>query len=478
MKYALSVWVLALFVAITGSSCKKDVVVSDLGSLSFSVDTVLFDTVFTQRGTATRNFKVYNSSNKTLRITSISLANPNSQFRINVDGVAGKSFTDVDILPNDSIFVFVEATIDPNGGNSPLIVTDSILFSADGLLRDVDLVAWGQDANYFYPDTYSEYYPPYKVLEPNAVWTNNKPYVIYGYVVVDSLNSLTIEAGTKIHFHSGSGLWVYNGGQITVNGTKDQPVVFQGDRLEPAYKDLPGQWDRILINEGTKNNVFEYAVIKNALIGIQAETLMLPYNLNAPTSANKLELKNCVVQNNSALGIFARNYKIEAKNLVLTNGGQYCLGISGGGEYKFTHATIANYFTHATRNTPALFMTNAYQIGSTLYVRPIVNTHFTNCIIYGSNETEFDVEIDDRSDFVYTLENCLVKRKDALSGNNFINLTYNQEPQFKDISTFDYHLNSGSAAINLGKNLSPNFNDFDGDSRDSNTPDAGAFEFK
>lgn len=470
---------LFLFVILLSAACQKEKITNDLNSLEFSTDTVIFDTVFTQIGTATRNFKIYNRGNKTLRISSIQLANPNTPFRINVDGIAAKSFTDIDILPKDSAFVFVEATINPNGGNSPLIVTDSILFTANGVQKDVDLVAWGQDAIYYTPG--NEQYPglpPLNIIRNHEVWTNIKPIVVYGYVLVDSLYSLTIEAGTKVYFHGGSGLWIYKGASIKVNGTKEQPVIFQGDRLEPAYKDLPGQWDRIVINEGdnaSQKNEFNYATIKNGLIGLQVETLPFSYNIQAPTSPNKLELNNCIIQNHSALGLYARNFKIDASNVVVSNCGQYCVGITGGGEYNFTQVTIANYFNLGNRKTPAFYMANSYEAQpGVIQIRTITNTKFTNSIFYGGQETEFDFKID-QVPCLFTFENCLIRKKEQINDSRFTNITYNRDPLFKDVSNFDFHLNQNSAARNLG--IPTTSSDLDGNFRD-NDPDLGAYEYQ
>ena len=62
--------------------------------------------------------------------------------------------------------------------------------------------------------------------------------MIYGYAVVDSVGKLTIEPGTKIYVHKKGGLWVYKGGCLHVNGTIDNPVVFQGDRMEDFFKTI------------------------------------------------------------------------------------------------------------------------------------------------------------------------------------------------------------------------------------------------
>ncbi|MDV7394966.1 hypothetical protein RZS08_26510, partial [Arthrospira platensis SPKY1] len=83
--------------------------------LAFSTDTLRFDTVFTELGSSTRILKVYNTYGQFLRISSISFATGEStRFRMNVDGLPGEFFEDVEIAPNDSIYVFVEVTIDPD----------------------------------------------------------------------------------------------------------------------------------------------------------------------------------------------------------------------------------------------------------------------------------------------------------------------------------------------------------------------------
>lgn len=474
---------LAIILLFTGASCTKERITQESSSLEFSTDTVIFDTVFTQVGTATRNFKVYNTSNKTLRISSIRLANPNSVFRINVDGLGAKSFTDVDVLPNDSLFVFVDAKIDPNGGNTPLIVTDSIIFNVNGVEKDIDLVAWGQDAIYYRADTVIAGLPPLKIIRKNETWTNIKPIVIYGYVVVDSLYTLTVQAGTKVYFHGSSGLWIFKDAQILVNGTKENPVVFQGDRLEPAYKDYPGQWDRIWINENTlgKNSVIEHAIIKNGLIGLQIETL--PFDVKTLISPNTISIKNTIIQNHSVTGLYASNYKINAENVSVSNGGQGCIAITGSGEYNFKHVTAGDYFPSTGRKEPAFYMSNVYsyiqnnqRINS---VREIKNSSFTNCIFYGNIEKEFDYALNTangaaKNEFIF--ENCIVKRTETINDSRFVNLFYNSDPKFVSPSTFDLHIAAGSPAIDKGKTgLSVN-TDLELNPR-STPPDLGAYEY-
>ena len=115
----------------------------------------------------------------------------------------------------------------PTNINSPLIVTDSIIFQTNGNIQDVDLVAWGQDAYFHVGVQFAEGFPdiicldgpcnngapPVDGNDPINNWINDKPHVVYGYLVVDSCDILNIGPGTQVHFHASSGLWVYRGGK-------------------------------------------------------------------------------------------------------------------------------------------------------------------------------------------------------------------------------------------------------------------------
>jgi hypothetical protein len=206
MKKAFSVYFLlgaALIAATTlFSSCKKENFnESASAELKFNTDTILFDTVFTTIGSTTQALKVYNNYDKSIRISQIRLeGGSSSQFRINVDGTDGYQHSDIEILPNDSIYIFVEVTVDPGNSNLPFIIEDNIVFNLNGNEQEVNLAAWGQDA-YFHGGLGELF-----ILEPNEIWNNDKPHVIYGIVAVDEGNSLIINAGTRVYCHSKSGL--------------------------------------------------------------------------------------------------------------------------------------------------------------------------------------------------------------------------------------------------------------------------------
>jgi len=76
--------------------------------LTFSTDTLTFDTVFTTIGSTTSKVMVYNKQNKAVKINLIHLAGgASSPFRINVDGAkdAIHQFQDIVLKARDSFCV-------------------------------------------------------------------------------------------------------------------------------------------------------------------------------------------------------------------------------------------------------------------------------------------------------------------------------------------------------------------------------------
>ncbi len=395
------------FISLFVSSCHKDenYITDTSVKLSFSNDSISFDTVFTTIGSTTKILKIYNNEKRPLLISSIYLAGgSSSNFRINVDGVPGISFKDVEINGNDSLWIFVRVTVDPGNQSTPFIITDSIVFNTNGNIQDVKLCAWGQDAYYHTPTEHIEGLPPFSYAGCASAWANDKPHVIYGYTVVDTDSTLIIQAGTKIHLYKNAVIWVYNGGSIKVNGNKDNPVIFQGTRLEQYYNDMPGQWNKIWLSAGSKDNVINYAIIKNGTIGIQADTLG---SLVSPT----LRLSNTIIKNMSSAALWGQGSHIWAVNSVFANCGLYNIILSIGGKYSFKHCTAGNFWNYSTRTSPALLLNNYYKdyLGN-YQVRSLDSAYFGNCIIYGSNNDEIGLDrFSSASVFNYNFDHCLIK---------------------------------------------------------------------
>ncbi|HNW90657.1 MAG TPA: hypothetical protein PKN48_13415 [Bacteroidales bacterium] len=465
-------------------SCKKDAQINDDPSvhLILSTESILFDTVFSTVGSTTSMCYIKNPTDDKIVVSSIHLANGSeSQYTMNVDGVPTQNISDVEIGPNDSIFIFVKVTVDPQNNNSPMVIRDSIIFELNGNVQDIDLTAWGQDAHYIVADKTLGSTLHYKIVageNENITWTNDKPYLIYGYAVIDSTGNLNIEQGCRLHFYNNSGMWVYKGGSLKVNGTIDEPVTFQGSRLESGYKDLPGQWDRIWINEGSEDNVFNYAIIKNGFIGIQAETM------NA-SMGNRLVIKNTVIKNMTGIGLLSRFYRIISGNCVFANCGGYAVALTTGGSYDFRHCTLGNYYSYSSRQTPSLLITNYYLAGAYTYTGDLDSAFFGNCIVYGSNTEELELDSVSDAAFQYKFENCVMKSTNYSADVNMVDCIFNQDVLFNNYNDNDYTLMPGSSAIDAGNIDLLNFPvmnlvlDIKGHNRTLNPPpDLGAYDYE
>ncbi len=458
MRYSLSILFFTAFIATVIFSCRKDDAFFETsGKLSFSTDTVMFDTVFTTVGSATRHLKVYNPHNRTIKISSIVLAGGSqSVFKVNIDGRPAHEIKDLELAPKDSLYIFLRATVDPNNKNTPFVVNDSIIFITNDHMQQVKLVAWGQNAHYHTPEYFPAHMSPYSLIDNNTTWTSDRPHLVYGWVVVDSSYTLTIEEGAQIHFHNNSGIWVYSGGTLKVRGSVNAPVVFQGDRLESWYKDMPGQWGRLLFNgnlfsmgiwlsSGSIDNEIDYAIIRNGDTGVKVDTIGASAN---PT----LRISNTIIENMSTAGLHAQGSHVEGENLVITNIGMHALILSIGGNYSFKHSTIANYWSYASRQTPSLVLNNYYiDVNDNLQLRPLTRADFGNSIIYGAVEEEVFFDGHAGADFNFFFDHCLLRTLEDISDGPFFNNSLkNKDPLFEDVSEGLYKLRESSPARKAG----------------------------
>ena len=453
-------------------SCEDEKYLSSADvKLRFSVDTVMFDTVFTTIGSTTQHLKIYNPFDQKVLISSIKLAKgETSNFRLNINGVASNEIKNLEIAPFDSLYIFVEVTIDPSGQNLPLVVKDSIEFVTNSNRQDVDLVAWGQD---------------FKLIKreilKTTTWTNEKPYLVYTYAYVDSNATLTIEPGTKIYFHKDAGLYVK--GKILAKGTVDNPILFHGDRLEDVYANVPDQWNGVLLYSGSKNNEFTNVEIKNANIGLQVG------NIENEGFAS-VDLFNVKIQNMAYAGIFAMKSDIQASNCLVTNCGFYAVALLVGGNYEFNHSTIANYwggYGFKARSTPSLQIQNYLIIDKDkpAYIGDLSKATFGNCIITGNAVDGNELLLSKRTEalFNYKFDKCILQVTDTFKTTNpehFVNILKGVDPKFIDpYIKFIYELDTLSKAKDVANKAISKLYPTDLKGRDrflDNGPDLGALE--
>lgn len=477
-------FVSAVIVSVLLAACRKDLFSDDPSlKLAYSRTEVFFDSTFTQIGTSTEIFVVRNKTKENLMLDKVYLGGgASSKFRLVVDGEAGSTVEDIEIAAGDSIYVFVEATIDPTGSTGSLFETNSVVFSYNGNADAVQLIAAGNNAIYLYPNdtlTLSNggKFPYRRIC--NETWVPGVPYVIIGRAIVDSDCQLTIQAGTRVHFFKNSDLWVFEDGTLQSLGTQNNPVLMTGTNIMTATGEVPGQWNGLVFFDGHTDNLLRHTKIKNGTIGINMQPLDF-YNVSSP---RKVTLENVIIENMASLGIYAQNFKFDAVNLRVSNCGQGGVACIFGGEYNFTHCTLANFWPGTGRPNPTLLAGNGFNRNDTLYANDL-KLRVYNSVITGNQLNELVLDSVGGALFDYKFENCAFTLDNDFepNGSKFINLIKNVDYKFTGPGWNDYRLMEGSPLINAG-NLgftqanSKAWFDLDGKNRlTDGQPDIGALE--
>lgn len=458
--------------------------------LSFEQDTVSFDTVFASVGSSTKRTRIFNRHADGIRILSVRLGSGGtSGFRINVDGHGGADISDLEVAGADSLFMFVDVTVDPHDSDSPVLVRDSVIFSLEsGAVQKIYLEAYGQDIIVLRG----------KVFDEDTALSAGRPYVIYDSLVVAAGRTLQLGAGTVLCFHSGAYLGVH--GRVVCEGEPDSKVVLRGDRTDNIFTYLPydrmdSQWGGVTLYAESAGNVFDGVDIHGGNWGIDC--------LPSDTVDEKLLIRNSMIGNVSGPALRLFNVKATALNSLFWNAGGSCVSIVGGAS-DFVHCTLAQFYPWDADYEGALYFSNC--VGDTIC--PLHRAAFANCVltgrvadaIVGNPTTESDAA------FAATFDHCLVNmdlpddspayvlEMFATATNEydlFPSATASRPDTTKiygaknfsniddDIYLYDFRLDSLSNARNIG---SPAYvttcpYDLEGKPRDTERPDAGCYEF-
>lgn len=516
MRNSIIILLFGLFISLT--SCRTDFdTVPSTGGLEFSAKTVYLDTIFANIGSSTYQLKVYNRSDNDIRIPEIKLGKADSKYRITVDGMIGdknRSFENVELLANDSLYIFIETTVNITETESDFTYNDKILFDVGSNQQSVDLVTLVRDVIFIKPnrDLDTKLYETISVngfvddedkplrghtlVGDELVWKKDKPYVVYGNAVVPNGSTLIIEPGAQVYFHYGAALIVDNGAKIDIQGelnetdsegniTNRREVTFEGDRLEPIYENVPGQWGTIFILSGSASgitNEIDYLTLKNATVGL---FVLSNINNNTPN----LVIKNSQIYDCSDFGILARTSNVTGSNLVINTAGQACLGATLGGSYDFTHCTFNNNWNSTTQ--VAILINDYFETKTEIYYSDLVKADFKNCIIYGNNNIELSIEKKLAEIFNPKFENCLVKFNEIntqLASNTYYNDVRNQQlgniknkdPKFQNLNRNILKIMEDSPAIGKSNPLYSTFSDIINHPRPtigSTNSDIGAYQF-
>lgn len=373
-----------------------------------------------------------------LNISNIALAKESSgKFYLNVDGIKGVTFSNVEIRPNDSIFIFVEAYIDPTDNNNPLEFKDKIKFTTNGVEQNVTITAWGQNVKREYGT----------LIDKDTHFTAELPYVIFDTLKVAENVTLTLDPGTILYFHDKGGMKI--DGRLQAIGTQENPILFRGDRLDKvvgqiSFDLMSGQWGGVNFTEKSYGNAMHYVLMCSSTTGISIDSCDI--------SKRKLHLYNSVLHNATKSTLISKHAWIEAQGSEFSDAGDAVVSLTGG-KAIFTNCTLANYYLFSAITSPILSI--YYLLPSEYKELQLMDARFDNCIIYGNAN---DINVGDLTGSSVMFRNCLL-RSSGSDDSNFINCVWKGDPKFftvREDYIFDYRLKNESDAIAKGDNsLSP-----------------------
>lgn len=338
--------------------------------LSFSADTVKFDTLLTTVSSSTKTLLVYNRGDKGVRISKVALeGGAASPFRINVDGqdltrTEANVATDFEVRRRDSIVVRAEVTLEARNQDDPFAIADALLFTLEsGVQQRIPLTVVGQDA----------YFMKACTITTDTLFTANRPIVVYDSLVVGQSATLTLAAGTQLMFHEGAGLLVH--GRLLAQGSLQQPVIMRGDRTDHMfdylpYDRLPGRWEGVRFSATSHDNDLTYLDLHSGLYGLVCDSSDL--------SVQKLNLLSCRVHNIGGDGLRLRHCKVSVMNSEISNTMGHCVSLLGG-DATFVHCTLAQFYPLSAARGYALYVGNRDE---DIYI-PLYNGTFINCVMTG-----------------------------------------------------------------------------------------------
>ncbi len=414
--------------------------------LSFSLDSLTFDTIFSGLPSTTKQLKVYNRSSKAIYLDEIDLINDEA-YRLNINGVVGNSVKQVYIPAKDSLYIFVELSVQDNDQDSPRLIEDYIQFKFNSRVQRFLLKSWAQDIIRFENNELQ-----------SQVWTKNRPYFIDEDLYLNQNQTLTIQAGSKVYFQKNAGLHIH--GNLNINGSFEDVVFFGSHRREELYDNVPGQWDGLYFYADSKDNFISHLHLENAIKGITAQS---------DNNNNRIEIEYSQFLNFTTTGISSHNFNLKMHDVIVYNCGEECIRLEGDGNFNLAHCNFINYWQLSSRNKPVL----SYIVNN----KNELKLH--NSIIWGTKSNEIEINQIEAVEIKNTLIKLSEDKQNSLS-NIFENCIFNTDPEFANKNEHNYNLRDSSPLIDKANTEIAIFYpiDFNGNNRLSDSaPDIGSFEY-
>lgn len=434
MRYILLLFMAALLGLAATGCISDDFTDSPSDTLTFSTDTLSFDTVFTGQGTPTARLLVFNPAKKSVNISSIRFARATTEFSMNVDGVSGSSFSDVEVRGGDSIYVFVECRIDESQHAEPQLVSDRIQFVTNGVLQEVQLEAWGQNVRRLRGLT----------VTGRMTLDDSMPYVITDSLVVAPGATLEAGPGTRMLFHDKARMVVR--GCFEALGEPGRLVHMRGDRLDNVlpdvgYEILAGQWQGVTIESCSFGNRMEYVEMQSTVSGLTVDSCGV-------TDRRKLLLVNSWLHNSQGNVLTSAHSWVDAYGVCFSEAAGAVVSLTGG-RHELGQCTLSNYYLFAVPSEPLLCLYHLFPKDARDNPSPLMRARVTNSILYGMAA---DINEGDLAESDVFLERVLLK-SNGDNDEHFIDCLWGEDPLFYTVRTdyiFDYRLQPESPALHAG----------------------------
>jgi len=413
--------------------------------LTFSVDTVKLDTVFSTVGSSTYTMWVFNNSSNGIKLSKVFLRQGNqSGFRVNVDGSyldnsLGSYMSDLEVRKGDSIRVFIELTAPQNMQEVAQKVSDNLVFQLEsGVQQSLCLLGYAWDA--IMADQLT--------IDKDTLIDTRKPIVVYGGITVNEHATLTLHK-TQLFFHDKAGMNVY--GTLVTDS-----VLMRGDRLDHMFDYLPydrvsGQWGGVRFYSSSTGNVMTHTELRNGSFGIRCDSARLA------NDDQRLYMERCIVHNSKGHGMELYNAYVRLVDCQFTNMQGDCI-LAYGGAVLMQGCTIAQFYPFSAEQGVALRFYNSYEG----YAYPMEMLSCSNSIITGYADDELMGEQNNaEAAYNYVFENCLLRTPVVEDTTHFKNIIWERPTdEIQGIKQFvlidetnlkyDFHLDSLSTAKGLG----------------------------
>lgn len=426
-------------------ACEDDDSFSSSGglSLTFGIDTLKMDTVFSRSSSSTYSFWVHNHHSEGLRLSSVRLSKGNQTgFRVNVDGSYldnsnGSIVNNLEIRRKDSLLVFVELTPSDAQQLGPRLVEDDLVFTLEsGIVQKVNLRAWAWDAERW----------DHLTLQHDTTIISARPIIVFGPLTIASGVTLTLK-NTTLYFHDQAGIDVH-GSLVT------DSCLMRGDRLDRMFSYLPydrisGQWGGIRFFETSTKNSLTDTEIRNT-----GDYAVLCDSAAFDADELRLDLLRCVIHNGEGTGLACRNANVRLQMCQISNMAGECVAIEGG-QAQIHRCTLAQFYPFDANRGAALLFTNALPLQN-LFCDSTIITGYDSDVIMG-------IQTDTAQVFEYRFMQSLLRtpKVETADSVRFSDIIWESPKdsiqgarQFRLIDEenfiYDFHLDSLSTAKGLG----------------------------